>query len=77
VDCSSILGLLPIDISKYAIVFGSAEHSLGITGCTVVVVREDLIKANPQIPSMFSYEVMFTKNSIFNKPNCFAVYVLG
>lgn len=77
VDCSSVLGFLPIDISKYAVVFGSAEHSLGITGCTIVVVREDLIKANPKIPSMFSFEVMLRTSSIFNTPNCFAVYVLG
>jgi phosphoserine aminotransferase len=76
-DCSSVLGLHPIDISQYSIVFGSAEHSIGITGCTIVIIREELIKANIKIPSMFSFEVMLRTNSIFNTPNCFAVYVLG
>lgn len=77
VDCSSILGLIPIKIENYAIVMGSAEHSLGLVGCTVFIVREDLIIENPKIPSMFNYQVMLRTNSIFNTPNCFAVYVMG
>lgn len=76
-DASSVLGRYPIQISNFSIVFASAEHSLGIAGCTIVVVHDSLIVANTSIPSMFSYEVMLRTNSIFNTPNCFAVYVLG
>ncbi len=76
-DCSSVLGLMPFNIGQYGVVLASTEHSLGIVGCTVVIVREDLIVANKQIPSMFSFEVMLRTSSIFNTPNCFSVYVLG
>lgn len=77
VDATSVLGRYPIQISNFSLVFASAEHSLGIAGCTVVIVHESLIVANSQIPSMFSYEVMLRTNSIFNTPNCYAVYILG
>ena len=77
-DCTSILGLKPVDVSRYGMVFGSAEYSLGLPGVCIAIVREDLVgKDIKECPNMMSYATMNEKKSIYNTPNCFAVYTLG
>lgn len=77
-DCTSALGLCPIPIEKYGIVFGAVEYSLGLPGVSIVIVREDLVgKEMKECPNMMSYATMNEKKSIYNTPNCFAVYTLG
>jgi phosphoserine aminotransferase len=75
---SSSIGTKAIDISKYAVVFGSVSCNLGPEGLTVVIVREDLIgKHHPNTPSMFNWKLTYDTKSIFNTTPCFAVYMTG
>jgi phosphoserine aminotransferase len=49
---------------------------MGPAGTTVVVVKEGLLgKVSRKIPSMLDYQVHIGKDSMFNTPPVFAVYV--
>jgi phosphoserine aminotransferase len=51
---------------------------MGPAGCTVVIVRDDLLNNAPDnIPTMFRYKTHADKGSMFNTPPCFAIYTIG
>ncbi|MDF9823724.1 phosphoserine aminotransferase [Breznakia sp. PF5-3] len=76
-DQSSCILSEPIDVSKYGIIFAGAQKNLGMAGLTLVIVREDLIKENDELPSMLSYKVQADNDSMFNTPPTYAIYMLG
>ncbi|RWS23583.1 Phosphoserine aminotransferase-like protein [Leptotrombidium deliense] len=77
-DMSSNFLTKPIDVSKYGIIFAGAQKNVGIAGLVVVIVREDLLgKEAGFCPSVLSYKTMADNKSLYNTPNCFAVYITG
>ncbi len=77
-DMSSEILSRPIDFSKYAVVFASAQKNLGPAGVTVVIVKEDLIGyAAPFCPSVFDWEKVAENQSMFNTPPTYAIYICG
>lgn len=65
------------DISKFGLVMAGAQKNLGIAGLTLVIVRDDLIGKVQNLPSMLDYDLFAKKNSMFNTPPVFAIYVAG
>jgi phosphoserine aminotransferase len=77
-DASSDILSRPLDITKYAMLYGGAQKNAGIAGTTLVIVREDLLARVPKnLPSMLDYRLMAEKESLFNTPSAFAIYVNG
>lgn len=77
-DMSSDILSRPIEVSKYGVIFAGAQKNLGPAGVTVVIVREDLLGSTPAgTPTMLSYKTHADKDSMFNTPPCFSVYLLG
>lgn len=75
-DMSSNFGSRPVDISKFGLVFATVQKNLGPSGCTIVIVREDLIGKQRSIcPSIFDYQQMVKANSLLNTPVTFSVYM--
>jgi phosphoserine aminotransferase len=72
--CSDFLSR-PVDIKKFGIIYASAQKNLGPAGVTVVIVREDLIDRGKNLPTMIGYKIHAEKNSLFNTPPCFNIYV--
>ncbi len=74
-DMSSDIFSRPIDISKYAIIYGGAQKNLGPAGATFVIIREDILgKVDRHIPTMLDYKTHIDKESMFNTPPCLPVY---
>ena len=49
---------------------------MGPAGATLVVIKNDILgKTNRQIPSMLDYQIHIDKESMFNTPPVFSVYV--
>jgi phosphoserine aminotransferase len=47
-----------VDWSKYGMVYASASKNIGPAGCTVVIIREDLLgKARADTPTMCNWTV--------------------
>lgn len=77
-DMSSDILSKPLDVSKFALIYAGAQKNLGPSGVTVVIIRKDMIeKANPNIPTMLKYSTYSKNNSLYNTPPTFGIYMLG
>ncbi len=72
--CSDFLSM-PVDIKRFGLIYASAQKNLGPAGATVVVIRDDLISRGKNLPTMISYKTHTEKNSAFNTPPTFSIYV--
>ena len=77
-DMSSDFLSRAVDVSKYGIIFGGAQKNLAPAGLTIAIVREDLAGGElPYTPLMMSYKTMIDKDSMYNTPPCWCIYMLG
>ncbi|MEP2935531.1 MAG: 3-phosphoserine/phosphohydroxythreonine transaminase [Gilvibacter sp.] len=75
-DMSSDIFSREIDYSQFDLIYAGAQKNMGPAGTTLVVVKEDILgKVSRHIPSMLDYKVHISKDSMFNTPPVFAVYV--
>lgn len=77
-DMSSSILSRPVDVNRYACIYGGAQKNIGPAGLTIVIVREDLIgHAQPATPTAFDYRVVADHDSMFNTPPTWAIYIAG
>jgi phosphoserine aminotransferase len=75
-DMSSDIMCRAVDVKKFGIIFAGAQKNMGPAGTTLVIVREDLIDRAPEnTPTMMRYKTHADKNSMFNTPPCFSIYI--
>ena len=75
-DMSSDIFSRQLDFSQFGLIYAGAQKNMGPAGTTLVVVKEDILgKVSRKIPSMLDYQVHIDKDSMFNTPAVFAVYV--
>ena len=78
-DVSSCFLSEPVDVSKYAIIYGGVQKNIGPAGMVIAIVREDLITDDvlPGTPTMMKYKTHADANSLYNTPNCYCIYMCG
>ena len=77
-DMSSDILSMPVDVSKYGIIYAGAQKNMAPAGLTVVIIREDLAGHElPYTPLMMNYKTMIDKDSMYNTPPCWCIYMLG
>lgn len=77
-DMSSNILSQKYDISKFDLVFAGAQKNIGISGVTLVIVKKELLgRAQEITPTMFNYKTHMDKDSKYNTPPCFNIYVSG
>jgi len=77
-DMSSTILSLPIDVSKFGVIYAGAQKNIGPAGLTLVLVRDDLIgRARPETPSVLDYAAMAKDGSMLNTPPTYTWYVAG
>ncbi len=78
-DVSSCFLSEPVDVSKYAIIYGGVQKNIGPAGMGIAIVREDLITDDvlPGTPTMMKYKTHADANSLYNTPNCYCIYICG
>lgn len=77
-DMSSDIFAVNHDFSRFALFYFGTQKNAGAAGVTVVVVRKDFLKeAKKDIPPMLSYLVQADKQSLYNTPPVFSVYMLN
>lgn len=75
-DMSSDIFSRQMDFSKFDLIYAGAQKNMGPAGATLVVIKEDILgKVTRKIPSMLDYKVHIGKDSMFNTPPVYAVYV--
>lgn len=74
-DMSSDIFSRPVDISKYAIIYGGAQKNLAPAGLTFVIIRNDILgKVDRPIPTMMDYRTHIDKESMFNTPPVLPIF---
>lgn len=74
-DMSSDIFSRPVDVSKYAIIYGGAQKNLAPAGVTFVIIREDVLgKVERTIPTMLDYRIHIKSESMFNTPPVVTVF---
>ena len=78
-DVSSNFLSRPIDVEKYGLFFGGVQKNVGPAGMVITVIRDDLITDDclPGTPTMMKYKTQADKNSLYNTPNCWCIYICG
>lgn len=77
-DMSSDIMTSQIDVSKYGIIFAGAQKNMAPAGVTVVIIDRALAgHEKPETPLMLSYKTMIAKDSMYNTPPCYCIYMLG
>lgn len=75
-DMSSDIFSRQLDFSKFSLIYAGAQKNMGPAGVALVVIKEDVLgKVSRNIPSMLSYKIHIDKDSMFNTPPVFSVYV--
>ncbi|MBZ9629846.1 3-phosphoserine/phosphohydroxythreonine transaminase [Salegentibacter sp. LM13S] len=75
-DMSSDIFSRELDFSKFDLIYAGAQKNMGPAGTTLVVIKEEILgKVEREIPSMLNYKVHLDKDSMFNTPAVYAVYV--
>ncbi len=76
-DMSSDILSRPVDVSKYALIYGGAQKNLAPAGVTFVIVRDDMLdKVARPLPTMMNVNTHVENDSMFNTPPVFPIYVL-
>ena len=76
-DMSSDILSRPVDVSKYALIYGGAQKNLAPAGVSFVIVRDDMLQnIKRELPTMMKVNTHVENNSMFNTPPVFPIYVL-
>lgn len=78
-DVSSCFLSEPVDVSKYAVLYGGVQKNIGPAGMVIAVIREDLITDEALLgtPTMMKYKTHADAGSMYNTPNCYCIYMCG
>ncbi|MDX9896370.1 MAG: 3-phosphoserine/phosphohydroxythreonine transaminase [Desulfofustis sp.] len=77
-DMSSDILSRRIPVERFGLIFAGAQKNLGPAGVTIVIVRDDLLdRVADSVPTMLRYKTHADKQSMYNTPPCFAVYLVG
>ncbi|WP_292890491.1 3-phosphoserine/phosphohydroxythreonine transaminase [Nonlabens sp.] len=75
-DMSSDIFSKQRDFEKYDLIYAGAQKNMGPAGATLIVVKEEILgKVSRQIPSMLDYRIHISKESMYNTPPVFPIYV--
>jgi phosphoserine aminotransferase len=77
-DMSSDILSRPVDVSKYAMIYGGAQKNVGPAGVTFFIVKKDMLgKVSRYIPTMLDLKVHIDGQSMFNTPPVFSIFVMN
>ena len=77
-DMSSDIMSRPVDVKKYALIYGGAQKNVGPAGVTFVIVKRDILgKVSRYLPTMLDYRTHIDGQSMFNTPPVFSIFVMN
>lgn len=76
-DMSSDILWRPFDANRFHLIYAGAQKNIGPSGVTIVIIRKSwLERANPDLPTMLTYGTYAAKDSLYNTPPTFAIYMV-
>lgn len=74
-DMTSFMLSEPVDVSKFALIYADAEFGIGISGLTVVIIRDDLSFADKSTPSHMNYKLVGEGSEDVSLASVFSIYM--
>lgn len=75
-DISSCFLSEPIDVTKFAMVYGGAQKNVAPAGLVIAIIREDMLGKQRDItPTMMNYKIQADNDSLYNTPPCYTIYI--
>lgn len=77
-DMSSDIMWRPFDVNPFGLIYAGAQKNLGPSGVTLTIIREDFLEMCEckDLPSYLRYPLHAEKNSLYNTPPTFGIYIL-
>ncbi len=77
-DASSDILHKKIDVSKYALIYAGAQKNMGPSGVALVIIRDDMVeRSSDDLHTYLNYKIHVSKNSLYNTPNTYGIYIIG
>ena len=78
-DVSSCFLSEPMDVTKYAYVWGGVQKNIGPAGCAIGIINEDFLTDDvlPGTPTMMRFKTYTENGSMYNTPPCYTIYICG
>ena len=77
-DMSSDMLSRPVDFHKFDFIYAGVQKNLGPAGVVLVVAKKSLLENSPEkLPTMFRYSTFYKKDSLYNTPPAFCIYMVG
>lgn len=77
-DMSSDMLSRPMDFHKFDFIYAGVQKNLGPAGVVLVVAKKSLLEKSPEkLPTMFRYSTFYKKDSLYNTPPAFCIYMVG
>ncbi len=77
-DLSSMILSRPVDVSRYGCIYFGVQKNVAPAGMAIAIVREDLLgHAADSVPTMMNYTTLIGKDSMYNTPPCWCIYMTG
>ena len=77
-DMSSDILSRPVDVSKYGCIYFGVQKNVAPAGMAIAIVRDDLLgHAADTVPTMMNYTTLLAKDSMYNTPPCWCIYMTG
>ena len=78
-DQSSMFLSRPCNVSDYGLIWAGVQKNVGPAGMAIVIIREDLIRDDlpDSVPTYLNYKTHADSGSLYNTPNCWAIYCCG
>ena len=78
-DQSSMFLSKPCNVSDYGMIYAGVQKNVGPAGMVIAIIREDLIREDldPKMPIYMRYDTHAKNGSMYNTPNCWAIYCCG
>ena len=77
-DMSSMIFSEPTDVSKYGCIYFGVQKNVAPAGMAIAIIRDDLLgKAADNVPTMMNYTTLLDKDSMYNTPPCWCIYMTG
>ena len=77
-DMSSMIFSEPTDVNKYGCIYFGVQKNVAPAGMAIAIVRDDLLgHAADTVPTMMNYTTLLAKDSMYNTPPCWCIYMTG
>ena len=77
-DMSSMILSRPVDVSRYGCIYFGVQKNVAPAGMAIAIIREDLLgHAADSVPTMMNYTTLIGKDSMYNTPPCWCIYMTG